>query len=126
MAKIVIIDDDKSLRTVISRIVRSAGHEVLEAPDGKRGVDLVRRSLPDLVITDISMPDQEGMQTIGELRELDAGLPIIVISGEQRVGDYDPLHDARLLGADASLQKPFMMATLLAEVERLLERSAGD
>jgi CheY-like chemotaxis protein len=126
MAKILIIDDDEAVRTVIVRGLVSAGHESLEAGDGKRGVDLAKRSAPDLVITDINMPDQDGIQTIGELRELYPVLPIIVISGEKRVGDYAPLDDAQLLGADVVLAKPFVLPTLLTEVKRLLERKVED
>jgi DNA-binding response OmpR family regulator len=122
MATILIIDDDDKLRAVIARSLRSLGHELLEAGDGKRGVALAQTSDPDLVITDISMPDQEGIQTVRELRELDAALPIIVISGEQGVGAYRPLEDARLLGADVVMAKPFEFPEFLGEVQRLLER----
>jgi CheY-like chemotaxis protein len=123
MATILIIDDDESLRAVVVRGLRSIGLATIEAGDGKRGVDLARRSVPDLVITDINMPDQEGMQTIAELRELKPDLPIIVISGEPKVGAFAPLDDARLLGADVALAKPFALPALLTEVQRLLKKS---
>jgi DNA-binding response OmpR family regulator len=126
MARILVIDDDESLRRALVRALGSVPHDVLEAGDGRRGMDLARRGFPDLVITDITMPDQEGIQTIRELRDLDPDLPIIVISGEPRVGAYDPLDDSRHLGADAALAKPFQMGDLLAEVDRLLKRDAGD
>jgi DNA-binding response OmpR family regulator len=125
MATILVIDDDEMLRRVIARRLRASGHEAVEAGDGKHGVQLAKRSRPDLVITDINMPDQEGMQTLTELREIDPALPIIVISGEPDVGAYRPLEDARLLGADVALAKPFELAALWSEVERLL-KAAGD
>jgi CheY-like chemotaxis protein len=126
MATILIIDDDDRLRAVIARILRSLGHELVEAGDGRRGVALVEQSKPDLVITDISMPDQEGIQTVRELRELDAQLPIIVISGEQGVGAYRPLEDARLLGANVVMAKPFEIPEFLGEVQRLLGGDADE
>ncbi len=123
MARILIIVDYERLRAVIARLLGSAGHDTLEAGDGKRGVALAKTSRPDLVITDISMPDQEGIQTVRELRELDAELPIIVISGEQGVGAYRPLEDARLLGANVAMAKPFEVPVLLGEIARLLKDS---
>jgi two-component system chemotaxis response regulator CheY len=125
MSKILLIDDDERLRALIARGLRAGGHDLVEAGDGQRGVALARRSLPDLVITDISMPDQDGIQTIRELRELSLTLPIIVISGEQGVGAYRPLDDARLLGANVAMAKPFELAALLGEVQRLLRENAG-
>src|SRR5688572_1943347 len=107
MATILVIDDDDQIRAILLRGMRAAGHEAIGVEDGKKGVKQARKTLPDLVITDISMPDQEGMQTITELRELSGDLPIIVISGEQNVGKYTPLDDARALGADVALSKPF-------------------
>jgi DNA-binding response OmpR family regulator len=122
MAKILIIDDDDRLRAVIARILRSEGHDLLEAGDGRRGVAIAKAADPDLVITDISMPEQEGIQTVRELRELDATLPIVVISGEQGVGAYRPLEDARMLGADVVMAKPFEFPEFLGEIRRLLDR----
>jgi two-component system chemotaxis response regulator CheY len=125
MATILLIDDDERLRALIARSLKAGGHDLVEAGDGQRGVKLAKKSLPDLVITDISMPDQDGIQTIRELRELSLTLPIIVISGEQGVGSYRPLDDARLLGANVAIAKPFELAALLGEVQRLLREGAG-
>jgi CheY-like chemotaxis protein len=121
MATILIIDDERMVRAVMVRAIRGAGHDTLEAEDGKQGVALAKSGRPDLVITDISMPNQEGIQTINELRELDDALPIIVVSGEAPAHGYRPLDDARLLGADSAFAKPFSLAALVAEVERLLD-----
>lgn len=126
MAKILIIDDEPLVRSVIARAVRGAGHDVLEAEDGEKGVSAAKSARPDLVITDISMPNQEGIQTIAELREIDEALPIIVVSGEPRTKGYAPLDDARLLGADSAFEKPFSMVELVAEIARLLSRNRSE
>lgn len=102
-----------------------AGHEVIEATDGARGVRAATHARPDLVITDINMPNQEGIQTIAELRELAPDLCIVVISGEHDRDGYAPLNDARLLGADSAFAKPFTVPALVVEVERLLRRRNG-
>ena len=125
MAKILIIEDDEMLRSVIARTLRGAGHDPVEAGDGRRGMELAQALSPVLVITNINMPVQEGIQTIRELKELDPAPLIIVISGESRRGYYGPLEDARLLGADVALAKPFTLDALLAEVRKLLEWGAG-
>ena len=120
MANILVIDDDDQIRAILIRGLAAAGHGVIGVENGQKGVKQAKRAMPDLVITDISMPDQEGMQTITELRALSADLPIIVISGEQNVGKYTPLDDAQALGADVAMGKPFELARLLGEVGRLL------
>jgi DNA-binding response OmpR family regulator len=126
MSRVLVIDDDKMIRLALCRALSKAGHETRDAGDGKRGVALAQEWAPDLVVTDISMPEQEGMQTISELRELAPRLPIIVMSGERGVGAYAPLTDARLLGADVAIAKPFDLSLLLTEVERLLKRGTSD
>ena len=67
MAKILIIDDDASMRRTVGRILTRAGHEVAEAPDGVEGFKLFRTNRPDIVVTDIFMPNKEGIETIIEL-----------------------------------------------------------
>jgi DNA-binding response OmpR family regulator len=126
LAKVLVIDDDRTVRFAICRGLKISGHESREAGDGKSGVDLAKQWQPDLVISDINMPEQEGIQTISELRQSFPHLPIIVISGEREVGNYAPLNDARQLGADAAIPKPFELALLLGEVERLLKRGASE
>ena len=68
MAEILVIDDDRQLRRLLSRVLKGAGHTVQEANDGKEGIALFHRTRPALVITDIVMPDTEGIETIQELR----------------------------------------------------------
>jgi DNA-binding response OmpR family regulator len=116
MAKILIIDDDTTMRTLIGRMLSDGGHDVLEAPDGALGLELLQRDGPSLVITDLLMPGKEGFETIRDLKGRAPKVPIIAISG--RGVDY--LSMARKLGADQTLAKPFKAGDLLAAVETLL------
>jgi DNA-binding NtrC family response regulator len=122
-ADILIIDDDRQMRRLLTRILNAAGHAVREAEDGRGGIDSFRRQRPALVISDIVMPDIEGIETIRTLREEAPAMPIIAISGGS--GDSLYLRAATGLGATASLDKPFaaevmtaLVAKLLAAVER--------
>lgn len=78
------------------------------------------REKPDMVITDIFMPEQEGIETIKRIRELEPHLPIIVISGLSRWGDYVPLDEALAVGANVALEKLLSLNALLSAVKELL------
>lgn len=119
MARILLIDDDASVRRTVGRLLREAGHTVAEAADGKSGVEALQANGPDLVITDIVMPDQEGIETIRCIREA-SDVPVIAISGSHAANDYDVLRDAKLFGANVSIAKPFRSAELLAAIDGLL------
>jgi CheY-like chemotaxis protein len=107
MKKILVIDDDAIVRDTIVEILESEGYAVISAEDGKRGVSLFRSEHPDLVITDIIMPEREGIQTITEIRALVPTAKVIAISGGGRIGNADFLKIARLLGAVDVISKPF-------------------
>jgi DNA-binding NtrC family response regulator len=117
MADILIIDDDHQMRRLLTRILTGAGHSVREAKHGRDGVAQFHEQHSALVITDIVMPDMEGIETIVSLRRDSASVPIIAISGGS-----DPLYlrAASGLGATASLEKPFHPDQLLALVDGLL------
>jgi CheY-like chemotaxis protein len=117
MADILIIDDDPQMRRLLNRILRGAAHVVREAKDGRSGVALFQQRRPDLVITDIVMPDMEGIETILTMRQDGLPIPIIAISGGS-----DPLYlqAAGKLGAAAELRKPFSPKQLLDLVAGLL------
>jgi CheY-like chemotaxis protein len=118
MAKILVIDDEPPVRRLIQLMLGRDGHEVAEAADGAEGLALIGQDPPDIVITDILMPNKEGIETIREMRRLAPGLPILVISGNPESALY--LEMAKLLGAHAALAKPFRSAELLAAVADLL------
>jgi two-component system chemotaxis response regulator CheY len=120
MPKVLVIDDDILVRRTISRILQHGGYEVTLAEDGAKGVAIFRSERPDLVITDIIMPEQEGIETIMQLLRDNPAARIIAVSGGGRLGSMDFLTVANKLGAAAILRKPFEPAELLGCVERAL------
>jgi DNA-binding NtrC family response regulator len=122
MGKILIIEDDANVRTAMQHCLAKAGHVVLPAADGKEGMSALRGSAVDLVVTDLFMPEQEGLETIAALRKQHPKLPVIAISGGNLVSEA-MLAVARELGAQEVLQKPFGMDGLLAAVEKVLKNN---
>jgi CheY-like chemotaxis protein len=120
MAKVLVIEDDEIFSELLCAMLESAGHQTIEARDGTHVVERLASDHPDLVITDLLMPQQEGIETIQQIRELYESLPIIAISGMWGTGDFTPLDDAKLMGASAALRKPIERTTLLEEVSRLV------
>lgn len=120
MARILVIDDEERVRTIIRKILVGAGHEVVEAEDGAVGTQLFDGSHFDLVVTDLIMPEKEGIETILHLRAIDPDVRILVVSGGHAFDKDGPLGDAEMLGADASLGKPFNVAQLTSTVDALL------
>jgi DNA-binding NtrC family response regulator len=120
MAKVLVIDDDDVVRESIVYILVDGGYDVVSAEDGLRGMIVFRSEQPDLVITDILMPEQEGIQTIAEMRKEKPDAKIIAISGGGRVGNGDFLGMARALGAMDTISKPFDPDTMLLIVAECL------
>jgi DNA-binding response OmpR family regulator len=118
--RILLIDDEALVRHALKRVLERAGYEVVTAADGRKGVQLFQELRPDLVITDIIMPDKEGIQTTLEIRALQPDARIIVISGGGRTKSRElPKLAQQLSGADI-LAKPFEAAELLAKVRQAL------
>ena len=122
MARILIIDDDTALRRTMRKVVERMGHMAEEAEDGAMGLRLFRDGSYDLVVTDLLMPEKEGIETIMELREEAPEVKILAVSGGMTLDRTGPLEDAEALGADASLPKPFGVEDFMAAVESLLPR----
>jgi DNA-binding response OmpR family regulator len=120
MARILVIDDDHAVRLTIQVILERDGHEVICASDGDQGLRAFASALPQLVITDIIMPNKEGLETIMQIRACGATTPIIAMSGGGRVGNADFLKMAAELGANEVLPKPFERHDLTGAVRRLL------
>ena len=120
MARILIIDDDPDTRSMLEDVLKSARHQTVTAADGKEGVKQYLANPADLVITDIFMPNQDGFQTIAELRKQFPAVSIIAISGKDSVAGI--LSIARTLGATEVLQKPFTPAQLLTAADNALRR----
>jgi CheY-like chemotaxis protein len=114
MARILLIDDDDTVRTMLRLTLVHFGHTVIEARDGKEGLELFQNTDVDLLITDIVMPEKEGLEVLMELRKRLPPVKIIAISG----GDY--LQMAKLMGAAKVLAKPFSSSVLIEAIDELL------
>jgi len=121
MARILIIDDDDTLRGIITKSLTHAGHTVSQASNGRKGVALFRAEPTDLVVTDLVMPEQEGIETIKILHRDFPSVPIIAMSGGL---DGSPLYLelTRRLGAVCTLTKPFTLLQLRQAIEEILSR----
>ncbi len=120
--KILVIDDDLAFRQMLAKLLQRAGYATVSAHNGKVGLQLCQEAQPDLVITDIVMPEQDGIETIGLLRRRFPHVKIVAISGGgQRIGAAVPLTVAAKLGAHALFEKPIPGQELLDVVEGLLE-----
>jgi CheY-like chemotaxis protein len=117
--KALIIDDEPAMRAVVAGILKEAGYETFEAADGRQGLAVFSEIQPDLVITDIVMPNEEGIGVIRQMRKLQSNLKIIAISGGGRGGKLDFLQIAKEFGAVATLAKPFRKQELLEIIKQI-------
>lgn len=108
MTKVLIVDDDELFRTMLVEMVQREGYQVSTAIDGNAALAAIERSRPDLVITDILMPEKDGIELIMELAQREARIPIIAVSGGRRSISLEfNLESAKLMGVRATLPKPF-------------------
>lgn len=121
MARILIADDDQQVRLMLKMTLERAGYEVIEAEDGNEAVQKFQSEKPDLVVTDIVMPEKEGIETIMELRIIDPTVQIIAISGGGRINPEDYLNWATKFGVKKTFIKPVDRELLLEAVGGLLE-----
>jgi DNA-binding response OmpR family regulator len=120
MKHILVVDDDEGIRNLLKAILEREGYEVSAAADGKAAIRQFRRNPSDLVITDIIMPEQEGLKTISDLRRAHPEVRIIAISGGGQYGLGEYLDVATALGADQTFAKPFDRLELVKAVRKLL------
>jgi DNA-binding NtrC family response regulator len=121
MPRLLLVDDDEMVRNTLRTALRRAGHEVAVARNGREALRRVERDdAYDLVITDILMPEMEGIETILALKRLDPGSKVIAISGGGRTGNVEFLKMAQRLGAVATLCKPFGVGQLLTSIDEAL------
>jgi DNA-binding NtrC family response regulator len=118
MAMILLIDDDERLRRTLGRMLAAAGHQVVEAENGRAALTILPECNPELVITDVFMPEKDGIETTKEIRALAPDIKILAMTGGGRGERFYALIEA--MAATGVLQKPFDQATLLSTVERLL------
>jgi CheY-like chemotaxis protein len=121
MAHVLVIDDDEQMPRMLSKMLIADKHTVSLAKDGIEGLAVYRQKKPDLVITDIMMPNKCGTDVITELLDTYGDIPIIAMSGGQRAVSAEfNLESAKMLGATAILKKPFSQENLREAVNRAL------
>jgi CheY-like chemotaxis protein len=120
MSGVLIVEDDKELREMISISLARRKHTVIEAINGKEAIIHFKPSITDLVVTDLIMPEEDGLKVIMKLKELKPSLKIIAISGGGKAGPGSYLNLAKALGADAIYSKPFSINELISKIEELL------
>jgi DNA-binding response OmpR family regulator len=120
-ARILVIDDDPQIREMLRNLFTIAKYEVLVAPDGDEALKLHRANPADLIVTDIVMPEKEGLETILEFRRHFPAVRIIAISGGGKIGPHDYLNTAKAMGAQKTFAKPFSLRELLAAVREVLQ-----
>ena len=120
--RIMLVDDDDTIRTLLRLTLPAEGFEIVEARDGQEALELVGARVPDLVVLDWNMPERSGEEVLASVKRAHAGVPVIVLTGERQ-----PRHraTAESLGADEFLTKPFSPLQLLGAIERLLRRAPG-
>jgi DNA-binding NtrC family response regulator len=119
--RILIVDDDASIRRTLHLLLSKAGYDVIQASDGSEAVRLWRQAGGDLVITDLHMPEKDGIQTIIELLSHTPGIRIIAMSGGGQTKRLDLLGNMALLGSIHTIEKPFTLNEMLTAVDRALK-----
>lgn len=120
MKRILVIDDDDFFREMLLAMIQREGYQVDEAEDGEKGIEKHRLNHYDLIITDIIMPNKEGIGTIMELKKDDPNVKIIAMSGGGRVVPNNYLNIAQKLGAHKTLTKPFERKELIGTIKELI------
>jgi DNA-binding NtrC family response regulator len=120
VSRILVVDDNAGLADVVRRVLERDGHEVRVAVTGLEGARRHREQDADLAIVDIHMPEMDGLELLVHLKTVAPRMPVIVMSGGVQTGGLNLLADARLLGAFATLAKPFSVDELLSAVARAL------
>ncbi len=122
MKKILIIDDEKSIRSMLMQLFEKNNYEVTLARDGQQGIKLYKENRPDIIITDLIMPEKEGLETIKELKALNPDVKIIAMSGGGTVDPGTYLDLAKRMGALCTFSKPIDNKLLVSTVKELIAK----
>jgi len=120
MPGVLIVEDDKELREMLKLALLRRNFTVLEAENGKVAITHFKPLITDVVVTDLIMPEEDGLKVVIKLRELKPSIKIIAISGGGKVGPGSYLKLAKALGADATYSKPFSINEVVIKIEELL------
>jgi len=121
MAGILIVEDDKDLREMLKTSLLMRKYTVFEASDGKEALQRFKPAITDIVITDLIMPDEDGLKVIMKIKEIKPLIKIIAISGGGKAGPGNYLNLAKALGADEIFSKPFSVNELIKKIAELLK-----
>lgn len=119
MAKILVIDDDASIRKFLLTLLKKNGFDAIEAGDGRQGLNVFKAEGADLIITDLVMPDKEGLETIKDIKDTNPDIPVIAISGGGLIDPETYLLLAKNLGAAYTFSKPLDRNKLVEAVKEL-------
>lgn len=120
MAEILVVDDEEMIRRMLRTMLTSAGHTVIEACNGSEALKILAKSRPALIVTDIVMPEKEGIETIIEIRRRYGDIKIIAMSGGGRIHDPKFLEFAKKVGASRAIPKPFSREQIIGAVNDLI------
>ena len=120
MPRILVIDDEQLLRSTVVTLLTRAGFTVEEASDGRAGIAMFHKNPPDIVLTDIFMPNRDGIEIIKELKHSSPRTKIIAMTGGGHLRMMEIASAAKVLGADHVLDKPFDSESLLAAIHAVL------
>ena len=125
MKKVLIIEDDQHILMMVKRMLEHFGFEIRLASNGQYGLELYKKINADLVITDIIMPEKEGLELIREMRRINPDLKIIAMSGGGKLSADNYLETAKIFGATKILQKPFTKKQLVSAVQSIFGEEMG-
>lgn len=126
MVRVLVVDDELPIRVLLERVLERAGYEVEVAATGEEGLEAYRRAPADLVITDILLPEMDGLQLICELRKDRPDLEIIAMSGGGKVNAQNYLDSSTLFGAHHTIEKPFDIQAVVDLVDELMRGESQD
>jgi CheY-like chemotaxis protein len=126
MFGILIVEDDKDLREMLKISLLARKYTVLEASNGKEALLRFKPLITDLVITDLIMPDEDGLKVIMKIKEIKPSIKVIAISGGGKAGPGNYLNLAKALGADEIYSKPFSINELIKKIAELLNTEHPD
>lgn len=121
--KLLVIDDELSMREVLSIMLAKENYEVLTAADGEEGIRLVREAQPRVVLVDIRLPGMDGLQVLSEIRKIDPQIPVIMVTA---ISDLKVAQEAEKKGAFGYIVKPFTIREIKSVLQEAEKRIPGD
>src|SRR5437773_1259346 len=118
MSKILVIDDEQSIRDLLDRLLRRKGYDVIVAESGQKGLECFRRERPDVIVLDLKMPEMDGLTVLRQIRSLNRSQPVIVLTGS-RTAEME--QQVRALGVTEYIAKGFSLHLLGDALKRLLK-----